>query len=307
MRRVSKTAAFFALVLLGVALHGGNAAANGVTVTPATVTLTLVPDSQQQSAEFSLTNNYDAPITLRFAFEPRLDATSTQNPVQQLSVSKPELVLAPKETIKQVITVHDNSQLGPGSQLADLVISQLSTPGANITVQPGIRMPVVVVKQDGAIASLALTNTTAPRVSLSMPDTLGVTIHNKGNVVSIPRGVITVSGPGGEAKQGVLNTSSQAVAPGENVTLRTPLTELGGTQLPGFYHVTVSYGLGGDQKPVSASSTFFYIAWWHIALLVLTAVAARYFMRYSRRPQRKKPSASHHPPKNLLLRKRTAS
>lgn len=306
MRHASKTLLITGVALLCVFLSGSVASASGVTITPATLTLTLVPDSQEQTAEFSVTNKYDAPITLRFTFEPRLNATN-QSPVKHLSISNPELVLAPKETVKQVVTVRDDDRLGPGSQLADLVIYQLSTPGTNVTVQPGIRMPLVVVKQDGAVAGLALTKVEAPRLSLSMPDTLGVTLHNKGNVISIPRGVITVSGPGGEVKRGVLNTSSQAVAPGGNLTLRTPLTKVEGAQLPGFYRVSVSYGLGGDQKPVSASSTFFYIAWWHVALLLLAGVAARYFIRRSHLTHRKKPSAAHHPPgKSLLLRRGAA-
>jgi hypothetical protein len=140
-----------------------------------------------------------------------------------------------------------------------------------------------------------------------MPHSLGVTLHNKGNVIAIPHGVITVSGPNGKVQQGVLNTSSLAVSPGQDLALTAQLTNLEGIWLPGIYRATISYGLGGDQVATTASSIFFYVAWWHIAGLLLIGFGIYHLVRHLRQPRRRKPSSAHHPPGRALLMRKGAA
>jgi hypothetical protein len=282
-------------------------ASAGITVTPATLTLNLVPDSQEQTATFTVTNHYEGPIQLRFSFEPRIDAPDTNsNPINQLSITQPDIILQANETTQQVITVRDNDSLSPGSHLADLVISQISIAGSNVSVQPSVRLSLVIVKQAGAVASLNATKVSVPIFGLMMPDSVAVTIHNKGNVITIPRGVVTISGPGGVARRGALNVASLAVSPGRDLAFETPLHELAGMRWPGIYRATVNYGLGGDQASLTTERLFIYVAWWHAAGAVLLFLVA-YLAVQHRQNLRKKILASNHFALRLLLHKRGAS
>lgn len=293
-----------AIIALGIFGTANTSAASkgGLTLSPATITLNLAAGSTRQNADFTVTNQYDAPMTISFSFEAKEEEPGAKiKPSGYLAVAQQSVTLAAGESSKQTITLTDNGKLGPGSQLADLLISQAGASGSNIGILPSIRMPLVIVKQDGAVSSVSLAKLSSSRFGFTIPASFDATLHNDGNVIAIPRGKIIVTAPDGSVvRQGVLNTSSSAVAPGDDITLNTPINNLEGAFWPGIYRTTLSYGLGGGQAAKTASGWFFYVAWWHILALAIMGAAGYFGIKYLPKIQRKHPPA-HHPPKRTLL------
>lgn len=304
---VNKTLLVLALALAVAALlpASSSRAESGLMLTPATLRLSLAKGKAADSAEFTITNKYDRLVTLNFAFEPAAGTPDAIEPADHLRIKRSYVMLNPGDSLRQVVTLLDSKQLGPGSFPADLVITQTNTTSANVGVLASIRMPLVLVKEDGAVSALGLTTLSGPGLSLIMPRSLTAVIHNTGNMIAIPRGVLTVVGPGGQVlRSGALNTASLAVSPGQDLTLTTPLNQLKDPLLPGFYNIKLSYGLGGGAPVQTATTWFFYIAWWHVMLLGLVAAAlylGRKHVGRLRRGLRKLSRTHHPPPKRTML------
>jgi hypothetical protein len=243
----------------------------GVQITPATLTLSMAKGESQQSAEFALTNYYNTPITLNFSFGQRVATPGASvSATKQLGVSPTSVTIQPGATVKPVITLTDSKELAPGSQQVELIISQSAGASGNVSVIPSVRMPLITIKQDGAVAALSASNIGKPTFAFDIPKTATFKLENTGNIITIPRGFVTVTDPRGRvASQGVINTASAAIAPGGDLRLTTPLTMLHNALAPGIYKVQVSYGLGSGQAPKIATARFFYFPMWQLVLLLL--------------------------------------
>jgi len=278
-------------------------AAAGLTISPAALTLSLPADAGTQTAEFSLANQYSIPVTLNFAFEPRIGAGSSQvSPKDYLSVGQAHITLEANQTASQTIRLTDSARLAPGSQLADLVITQVDAAAPNVGVLASVRLPLTIIKEDGAIGAISAKRFGSGWLYLSLPQLRSVSFYNNGNLVAIPRGTVTITGPGGHVvRQGVLNVSSAALAPGESLGVSASLTTLAPTRWPGLYHLQLSYGLGGGRVMGTASRQFLYVAWWHLALLVLLGVTAYGTIRLGPQLRQKRSVANRPPPRKVLL------
>lgn len=243
----------------------------GVQISPATLTLDLAKGQSQQSAEFDLTNYYSTPITLNFTFGQSVATPgASESAVKRLGVSPASVVIQPGATAKPVVTLTDGKDLAPGSQQVELIISQTAGAGGNVSVIPSVRMPLVTIKEDGAFVALRISNISKPTFGFDIPKTTSFRLENTGNILTIPRGFITITDPLGRiASRGVINTASAAIAPGGDLHLSTPLTTLHNALTPGIYRVRVTYGQGGGHSTSVANASFFYFPMWQLALLLL--------------------------------------
>ncbi len=305
-----KTWVFLATLMGGVfSICGARVAAiAGLTVTPATSTLSLAKSESEQRSTMTITNNYDIPVSLHFSFGTALNAAQRdKQAVEALAVSKPDVTLGAGQSVTQAIILSASDKLAPGSQQAELVIGQTAVGGNSVGVLPEIRLPLILVKEDGAITSLGLTNIEHGALGITMPATVQATIKNTGNMLAIPRGVVTVTAPDGTVVgQGTLNESSQAIAPGASVGMATRITKLASATLPGPYAINVRYGLGGDNAAKTASSGFVFIAWWHVAI-VLALVALAYYVSHTVVPAVQYRRLKRRPPKQTVFAGRNAS
>ncbi|HEV7454428.1 MAG TPA: hypothetical protein VGO07_04155 [Candidatus Saccharimonadales bacterium] len=283
------------VLLAGAAMQATAQAASpgSITVTPAAVRLELAKGSTVATATVNITNNYSSDMALHFAFEkPRQNTGATDTARAHLLFNDPDATIAAGATYQQVITLNDAANITPGSQPVDMVVTHSGLPGQGIGVLPSMRLPLTVIKQDGAVTSLGLTNIAGPSVAMRIPATITVTLRNTGNMIAIPRGVVMVQSPSGNLlASGVLNEASLAVTPGAGITLTAKLTRLGSATLPGSYSVHVAYGLGGDSAAAHTAKQFIFVAWWQ-PLAVLAAAAAGWYL-VSRRnifhPPKKRP------------------
>lgn len=253
----------------------------GLTVTPAALSLILPPGAAAQSTEFTLTNTYTTPISLVFGFEPTQSLhTNTTIPAQVLSLSRSNMVVEPGQTARQIVTMTDDAQLSPGSHAIDLVITQLATTDS-ITALPSVRIPLALLKQEGAVSALSLGSFATSGFAWQVPGSLSATIKNQGNVIAIPRGVMTITSAGGNIiRQGTINLASQAIAPGSEQQFNTSLTRLGDATWPGVYKATLQFGLGGDQPATTVTRTFIFVAWWHVIVVALTGAGCLALVKY---------------------------
>ncbi len=260
-----------------------NGLSGGITIAPATLTIGLAKNETQHSATFTVTNNYSVPVTLHFAV-----TKSTANNKSALDVSKlltaaqSDLQIGAGQSATQIITLTDNASLAPGSQLATLIVSQ-QTPtstGSQVGVAASVNVPIVTVKQAGAISSLGQGMLQTPNLAWTLPKTITTTVNNTGNVIAIPHGYITVQAPNGRlVASGAVNIASAAVSPGASLSLNAPVTNVYRALWPGMYRLTFSYGLGHGQPTQSTSVRILYLAWWHAVLLVGILVALYYVVR----------------------------
>jgi hypothetical protein len=254
--------------------HGFAASANiegGITVTPATMTLSLPKGAKTEQGSITISNSYSTGIVLHFAFAQAVRTPgSDKSALDNLTITPADVTVAPKTTATEVITLTDSSSLAPGSQQIELIMTEQAVPGAqNVSVVPSIRLPLIVVKQDGAVTSFSAAAENTPNFSLSIPSSVAVRVKNTGNMLAIPRGFVSVTDPRGrEVSKGVLNTSSLAVAPGAELKLETPMILVDHPWPPGPYHVHVSYGIGGGLPATVASSGLFYLPIWQMLLAV---------------------------------------
>ncbi|MET0779221.1 MAG: hypothetical protein ABWY71_00145 [Candidatus Saccharimonadales bacterium] len=274
------------LILLAVVMvvapaqtASASGAAGSITVTPAAVRLELAKGAGRATATLNITNNYSGAVVLHFAFEkPRQSTGATDTARAHLLFNDVDATIAAGATYQQIVTLNDAPGITPGSQSIDVVVTHGGLPGQGVGVLPSMRLPLTVIKQDGAITSLGLTNIAGPSVAMRIPATIDVTLRNTGNMTAVPRGVVTVQSPSGSVlASGVLNEASKAITPGTDMKLTAKLTRLGNATLPGNYSVHVAYGLGGDAVAANAAKQFIFMAWWQ-PLAVLAAAALGWFL-----------------------------
>src|SRR5256885_13181382 len=107
MRRAGKNSSRLALALAicGLLLsfvipaQARAAAANGLTITPATLTLSLAKGQQTQQASLNITNHYATVVALSFALAQPVATPGAQSALKQLSVTPTQIEIAPGATV----------------------------------------------------------------------------------------------------------------------------------------------------------------------------------------------------------------
>jgi hypothetical protein len=248
--------------------------AGGITVTPAALVLNIAKGSDAAAVTFTISNTYAADVTLHFALEKAGEPGVPDTARAHMAFAADDVVIPANGKIDQTLRVQDAPAIAPGSQTATMVLSYGGNGGQGIGVLPSMRLPVTVIKQDGAVTSLGLTNIAGPSIAMTMPSAATVTIRNTGNMVAIPRGTVNVMTPSGRVlAHGVLNEASRAVSPGSDIKLTAALMQTAAAWAPGPYKLQVTYGLGGDAASTAGTAQFLFIAWWHPLLVVLLGAA----------------------------------
>jgi hypothetical protein len=255
--------------------------AAGITISPAAITLNLQKGAATASSTFSVANHYSASVVVRFAIEPsRQQALGSDDARKHIAVQHARLTIAGNSTASQTVTFTDGKDVTPGSLTADLVVSQETNAVQGVGILPSLRLPVTAVKYDGAVASLGAAAIAGPRVAMSIPKDVTLTLTNTGNMIAIPRGVVTIQASNGTTVgKAVLNEASVAVMPGASTQLRAPVTTLSTATMPGPYTIRADYGLGGDSPSQSVQAAFIFVAWWHVAVLIAVVAAVWYGIR----------------------------
>jgi hypothetical protein len=277
---------------------------NGLRIAPAAITLGLAKSQSTTSQSFMLTNNYAVPVSVDFSLQlPARHSLNGHDPRQYLHLAVDTVTIPAGGQATQTITLTDAASLTPGSQNTEIVVTQQLSGGSGIGIVSSARLPVTVIKYDGAKAAFGAAGISQSPFAWHLPHAITVSLPNTGNIVAIPRGVVTVQSLQGKVlAQGVLNPGSQAIEPGARLSLPTNLTSLSNAWLPGLYSVHVDYGLGGDTVATAASSNFVLYTWWQAAITISLVTAAWYVASHSRQLRRRRPAPpTHHHKRQLLI------
>jgi hypothetical protein len=265
--------------------------------------LTLPAGQHVQQASFGITNQYAAPITLRFSFTDAVTAPGdTHTAASELSITPRDVTIAPGQQAKPTITLSDSDALAPGSQQINLLVTQTAAPGENVSIVPSFRMPLTIIKEAGAVTALNAGAVSKPGFAVHLPGSASLAIRNTGNVVAIPHGYVSLQDPRGrEISKSALNTASTAVLPGAQLHLTAGLTPLGHAWLPGTYRLVASYGVGGGAAAKTVTAHFLYVPLWELLLIPLLGAIlycsrqAWHTWRLRRKPQTKPSGFSKRP------------
>lgn len=282
-----------------VALAEESPIENVITVSPAFQNVQLEESEPSISKTITVRNISDQAVTLeiipsnvdqqdlsgRISFEIFSGAANQTFPFLSFSVDR--FVLEPRQSQDITVKIDNRSSLRPGGTYVAVVLrSALDAPPTQQVILPAVASLLLINKMGGETYNLSLNEVTGlpKNISLSFPETIGLTFSNQGNTHLQPRGTITVSGLFNRLlAQSSVNESSLYILPGRQRMIQQQLNPAS-KQLPfDFVWIGIQGTSGNDRTPYSYESSFIYIAPWFIAVVfvVATIIAAVIFWKKS--------------------------
>lgn len=246
---------------------------SGITVSPASLVVQVGSRQPESTTAIGIRNNYDVPIAISASlagYDIRNNSL-IPNSRQELkladnvTITPAEIVVPPGGSKNVTVTVRDTTSLTPGGHYLSILITQVSEGQPTVTPQlalkPAVSASLYIIKEDGAVRSVAVTKFTVGNNIFSLPRAANVTFASKGNVVVVPRGVISLSQSGREGivGQGIINQDSTPLYPASNTTLQTDITHLGTPKIPGKYKAVLQYRADGQLNVRTLKVQFWYI------------------------------------------------
>lgn len=285
-----------------------------MTVSPALLTAQVGTKQSQTTIAVSVRNGYDTPITVKAnlnGFDIRnnalVPAKTAEAALTKVVTINPSEITIPAHSSKNItVQINDDASLSPGGHYLSLLISQLTatsdTSTPQLSLKTAVSATIYVIKEDGAIRSLQVTNLHAKHSIFSLPTTADITFFNNGNVVVVPRSVVQIgtAATGSIAAQAVLNQDSVPLYPGSRVTLQAPLQRIDKISGIGRVSLVAHYRADGQELTKSAQISFWYIpkkiVVAGIFLLAIVAVlgaptSRQWILTWHRQRHRRRPSA----------------
>lgn len=271
----------------------------GITVAPAYVTAQVGSKQPQTSVTVGVRNNFNTPITISAGVSDinihNNSLVLANNLASSLSdiitISPTQAEINPGSSINFIVTITNKSSLSPGGHYLSLLLSQTSSDINNATpklsLKPAVSATIYLIKEDGALRSVKVTKVRLSRSIFSVPKQVDVTFYNNGNVVTVPRGVVSISDRSRDGKiyaQGVVNASSIPLQPKSSVTFAVALKSFAPFSLLERYHLNLIYRPDGIDKTSSITQTFWYISKSAIFLGLILLLCTSLFIH---RPSRK--------------------
>lgn len=263
----------------------------GITVAPAVLTLNLDSKVTEQIGYVGVKNNYSKPINLTTELKGIDQERGIIAPIKELdsnlskliSITPSSFTLEPGESINIQVTVKNASILSPGGSYASLVIKQDGGSLNNVGLQPAVSANLFIVKQQGAKKQLELSDVKISRKLFGMPDKATLIFRNNGNVIAIPRGIVTVGNRNLSSiyKKGVVNEGSLPMFPLKQLTIEVPLDNIQNKWTPGRQEINIQYRADGQNNIKSYSLSVIYIP--NLYWLVLAIILTTFWLIYRRR------------------------
>lgn len=256
-----------------------------MTVSPAYSTVQVGSKQPQSSLSVGVRNSYDVPITILASLS-GLDvhsnalvptATPEKTVSRLVSISPTEIVVPAHGSKNIIVTIKDDPSLSPGGHYLSLLLTQASVASdqkiQQVSLKTAVSATIYLVKEDGAVRSVDATSLRISRSLFSLPTTANIRFHNTGNVVIIPRGVVTI----GQVRkpilgQAVVNQDSVPLYPGSATTLQAVLHPAVSDLWPGRYYVQLQYRPDGLDATKVRLVQFWYVPIFYIFLIVILAI-----------------------------------
>jgi hypothetical protein len=251
----------------------------GITVSPGQLSFTLNPQTTSQTLPLTITNTYNAAVTLTAQFKGidedanLLIPTDTVDPsfAPALSISETDIQLAARSTATVNVQVSNLTVLSPGGHYATLILTQQSLGGNPVSVKAAVSLGIFAVKTAGAVSALSLDGIAASHWLFHLPTTVSLGFVNTGNVLVVPRATVLVFTHDGKTpiKEGVVNEASLPLLPQTDMQASAHMITLAHTWLPQRVHLLIAYRADPLSQPMTAAISFWYVPPIYLLLILL--------------------------------------
>lgn len=304
IKQLNKRAFFIvaAVVFAALALHASPAhAENGITVTPAIVTISIGAADTQKSETINIHNGFSSSVSLALSLASVDQANGILVPsgsldehlAKVLFVSDQTMTLAAGESKQVTITAVNGPDLKPGGSYATLVVKQLEQSKNTVGLQSAVSTGIFLIKEDGAIRSLTLDSVKISRILFEQPKTVTLQFTNNGNVQIVPRGQVVVASSNLQQiyKRGIINQESIMILPDKSLRINVPLITTANSWIPTKHQLIVQYRYDGSEEIKTYKQSFLYIPFYVFILLILLIIMAYYGVKNVRK-RKKRPIPS---------------
>jgi hypothetical protein len=298
---VRKLAASLALIAACCfAFSGSSTAANqrqatpkptGITISPASQQIVMSGAEAQHRLEFTITNNESKTQTINVTTadfntlgESGGLAFVGTNPTQLqkkyglatwLNIPENTVTLPPKHSTTISTFILNQPNMSPGGHYGALMLSldnsNTSTKSRNNVALHAIASSLIFVNKTGGDTHiLKLTDVLVGRSPFKLPNSVTLRFKNDGNTHLVPRGVITLTSPGGKLiSKGIINENSNLVLPETYRRMSIPLNSVSAPLRPGGYTLRVDFRFDGYNQFRSYQSKIFLLTPSRLVIIVL--------------------------------------
>jgi hypothetical protein len=267
---------------------------SGITISPASAQVELPGAEAQHRLEFFITNNESKPKTINISaadFNTLGESGGLvfvgTNPTKLqrkyglatwLTIPQTTIIVQPKQTSTITAFVLNQNDLSPGGHYGALMLSiegsSIAAKAQNkVALQPIASSLLFVNKKGGDTHVLKLTDVYISHNPLKLPSDVTLRFKNSGNTHLIPRGVVTITSPGGKLiSKGIINENSGLILPETTRRFTVPLNKISNPVRPGNYTIRVDFRFDGIDQFRSYQSKLFWIA--PIPIIIATLVIA---------------------------------
>jgi hypothetical protein len=306
----------FLLVLTLSVLTTGHSyavtSAGGISITPSIQHVTVKPGQNTASYKIELTNYlpFSASITsdivdfkalnqnggVDFLSNPDQSQNYVHGLKNNISLSDPQFILAPKQTKDVVVTLSSLSSLAAGGHYASIIFkiqSLNNASGNHVSINQGIASLVFLDTFGQGTQILNITNNPVEGFYTHFPSQLHILIQNNGDTQSVPVGVVQIYDFRHHlVEQGQLNINSGLVLPQSNTLFTVLLHTTANRMWPGKYTLKILYSYANQSGTTLYQAKFVYVNQLILnlfyALIFLIAVYFIVIRRFVLRPKSKK-------------------
>lgn len=236
----------------------------GITISPPLQKVNIIPGTNQETVNFTLTNNEAFPqvIQLKTAdFNSLNDSggllfvgTSPQQLKQEYGLAKwlvlpsTNIVAPPHQAVPVSVLVQNRPDLAPGGHYGALLfyLGNNGSSRGQVNITPVATALLFVTNLNGATYRLDLQSVQSPHSFFKLPTSVSFRFYNKGNTFLTPRGFITLTDPHGKlVAKGIINAASSLILPQTVRNYAVPLQTVALSKGVGNYTLTVNYRFDG--------------------------------------------------------------
>lgn len=267
---------------------------SGITVSPAFQQVTILPDAQQKTLFFSITNNGSVAQSLSlsvadfnalnesgglfFVGTIPSDLQKKYGLAKWVELPVKNLTVEPKQTAIVEASILNLPELEAGGHYGALMISIDSANSSNFTNKVGLH-PIAssllfVTKSGGDTHKLSLSKVVSNGNLFLLPSETTLSFSNNGNTHLTPRGIVTITDSKNNiVSKGIINEDSKIILPSNSRNYKVNLNRVSSGPSLGKYKLNVNFRFDGFDKYRTYQQSFMHISLpWIMALLAVTAL-----------------------------------
>lgn len=281
------------LAFISPASAAGGKKPGGITISPAFQQISIASGQQTKPVNFTITNGNPAPQTFDLSvadfntlgesgglFFVGTNPTQLQKKyglAKWVSLGQSQITLQPGQSQVVKADVLNLPDMSPGGHYGALMVSARTAEkpkGTNpVSIQPIASSLMFVTKLGGDTHKLSLSSVSFKRNVFSLPASVSLQFHNDGNTHLVPRGNVTITGPGGKlVGKGIINEDSNIILPQTSRQLYVPISQITSSSSPGKYVLHADFRFDGFDQYRAYQKSFVYIP--ALYLLVVLAIIA---------------------------------